>query len=171
MPITPEPDSTTLNTSSDPLDHLDRLLIGALVHNARAGTTELARLTGVSRGTVYARLDRLERIGAIVGFGPDVDPARAGFGVTAFCTLEISQHSHQPVTTGLASIPEVIEIHTITGPGDLLCRVVARSNDHLHEVLQRVAGLDGVIRSQTQLALHTSHRRSVAALVAGVAAS
>ncbi|MEM7338705.1 MAG: Lrp/AsnC family transcriptional regulator [Actinomycetota bacterium] len=158
-----------MDESSPPLDELDRILIGALVRNARAGTTELARLAGVSRSTVYARLDRLERTGAIMGYGPDVDPARAGYGVTAFCNLEISQHSHHPVTSGLAAIAEVVEIHTITGPGDLLCRVVARSNDHLHQVLQQITGLDGVIRSQTQLALHTSHRRSVAALVAGVA--
>ncbi len=150
------------------IDELDRVLIATLNSSARATMTELARSAGVARGTVYARLDRLERLGIITGYGPDVDPAKAGYGVTAFCTLEISQGAHERITAAVARRPEVIEIHTITGVGDLLCRIVARSNDHLHEVLQDVTSIDGVLRSQTQLALHTSHRRTVAELVATV---
>ena len=37
-------------------------------------------------------------------------------------------HRVDDVTTHLSEIPEVIESHTMTGPGDLHCRLVARSN-------------------------------------------
>ncbi len=126
---------------------------------------DIARLAGVARGTAYSRLDRLEAEGVITGYGPDVDPGRAGYGVTAFCTLDIVQGSHDETTSALAAISEVIEVHTVTGVGDLLCRIIARSNDHLHEVLQQIAALPEVTRSQTQLALNTSHLRSVAEVV------
>lgn len=126
---------------------------------------DVARLAGVARGTAYSRLDRLEAEGVITGYGPDIDPGRAGYGVTAFCTLDILQGSHDKTTSALAAISEVIEVHTVTGVGDLLCRIIARSNDHLHEVLQQIAALPEVTRSQTQLALNTSHRRSVAEVV------
>lgn len=128
---------------------------------------EIARLAGVARGTAYSRLDRLEAEGVITGYGPDIDPLRAGYGVTAFCTLDIVQGSHDETTSALAAIGEVIEVHTVTGVGDLLCRIIARSNDHLHEVLQQIAALPEVTRSQTQLALKTSHSRSIAELVGG----
>ena len=63
---------------------------------------------------------------------PDVDPAALGYEVAAFITLEIRQPGgHDPVAERLAAIPEVLEVHTITGAGDLLCRVVARSNADL----------------------------------------
>lgn len=150
--------------SSD-LDDLDRALIGAL-RAGRTSLTDVAKAAGVARGTAYSRIDRMERQGTIQGYGPEIDPARAGYDVTAFCTLEIAQGEHEAIIDALAAIDEVLEIHTVTGIGDLLCRIVARSNDHLHEVLQAVTGTPGVARSQTQLALHTSHRRTVADLVA-----
>ena len=72
----------------------------------------------------------------------------------------ITQGSHDS-TIALVDIHEIVEIHTITGQGDLLCRIVARSNDHLHEVLQQIAKIETVMRSQTQLALSTPHQRGV----------
>src|SRR5690606_41859203 len=49
------------------LDALDVDLIGALRASPRAGVLELSRTLGVARGTVQARLDRLEREGVITG--------------------------------------------------------------------------------------------------------
>jgi len=69
--------------------------------------------------------------------------------------------SHDSTIAALIDIHEIVEIHTITGQGDLLCRIVARSNDHLHEVLQQIAKIETVMRSQTQLALSTPHQRGV----------
>ena len=108
-----------------------------------------------------SRIDRLEREGVVTGYGPDIDVIRAGLSVLAFTMLEISQGSHDSTISSLVDIHEIVEIHTITGQGDLLCRIVARSNDHLHEVLQRIAQIETVMRSQTQLALSTPHQRGV----------
>ena len=42
---------------------------------------------------------------------------------------------HDPVAERLAAIPEVLRAHTVTGSGDMLCRVVARTNADLQRVL------------------------------------
>ncbi len=146
------------------LDETDRSILAALRMRPRGSLTELSSAVGIARGTLYSRLDRLTRTGVIIGYGPDVDPRAAGFGVLAFCTLEIQQGTHDDTVRALADIPELLEFHTVTGAGDLLCRIIARSNDDLHEVLQRVTSVPSVRRSQTQLALATSHRRHVADL-------
>lgn len=159
--------TTRLNTMDRPLDTTDVALISALRRTPRASLAVLAREVGVARGTVYSRLDRLEREGVITGYGPDVDETRAGFAVVAFTTLEISQGAHTETTRRLSEIAEILEIHTVTAGGDLLCRIVARSNDHLHEVLQQIAALPSVRRSETQLALSSTRRRTVADLLAG----
>ena len=147
------------------LDDTDRRLIGALDADPRASHAQLARELGIARGTVYSRLDRLESEGVITGYGPQLAPAATGLGVLAFCTLEIAQGTPDATTAAIAQIEEVVEIHTITGPGDLLCRVVARSNDHLHDVQQRITKIPTVLRSQSQLALATSLSRSIVHLV------
>ena len=151
---------------SRPIDETDVQLITALRRDPRATVTELARRLDLARGTVYSRLERLERTGVITGYGPDVDASKAGLGVLAFTTLSISQGAHTETTARLAEIPEILEIHTVTGGGDLLCRIVAGSNDHLHDVLQQIAALPSVRRSESQLALSTSVQRTAADLLA-----
>ena len=90
----------------------------------------------------------------IRGFGPEVAPAALGFGVTAFVTLEIRQrYGHDPVAAHLADIPEVLEAHTITGAGDLLCRIVARSNADLQRVIDQIVAYEGIVRASTIIAL------------------
>ena len=150
-----------LNNVNRPLDALDLRLLDALRRSPHAAVTELAGTVGIARGTVYSRIDRLERDGIVTGYGPDIDSVRAGLSVLAFTVLEIAQGSHDATVASLAEIHEIVEIHTITGQGDLLCRIVATSNDHLHAVLQRIAHIDTVTRSQTQLALSTPHQRGV----------
>jgi len=92
----------------------------------------------------------------VTGYGPDVDPAALGHAVTAFVTLEIRQAGgHEPVAARLAAIPEVLEVHTITGAGDMLCRVVARTNADLQRVIDAIVGAEGVVRASTVIALAT----------------
>jgi DNA-binding Lrp family transcriptional regulator len=158
-----------VNTMAIPrpeLDSLDRRLLRALRQHPAASVSELSRLLDEPRGTVQTRRSRLERWGVVVGYGPDINPARAGFDVTAFATLEIAQGAHDVTIAALRDINEVTEIHTITGIGDLLCRIVARSNDDLHRVLQLVTAVPSVQRSQTQIALSTQLTRTVADVIA-----
>lgn len=147
------------------LDSIDRTLIREMRRQPRGSLTDLAAAVGIARGTVYSRLDRLAETGALTGFGPDLDTKAVGFPVTAFCTLEISQGTHDETVKALAAIPEVIEIFTVTGVGDLLCKVVARSNDDLHAVLLHITAVPSVRRSQTQLALQNAHTRHLSELL------
>ena len=138
------------------VDHLDAALIELLAAEPRVGVLEASRRLRVARGTVQARLGRLQDRGVITGYGPEVDPAALGFEVTAFITLEIRQAGgHDPVADRLAAIPEVLEAHTITGAGDMLCRVVARSNTDLQRVIDAIVSTAGVVRSATLISLAT----------------
>ncbi|GAA0605681.1 Lrp/AsnC family transcriptional regulator [Sporichthya brevicatena] len=138
------------------VDDLDVRLIDLFAAEPRLGVLEASRRLGVARGTVQARLERLQREGVVTGFGPDLDPAALGYPVTAFVTLEIVQgHGHEAVAAHLATIPEVLEAHTISGAGDLMCRVVARSNADLQRVLDLVVADRSIHRSSTTIALAT----------------
>lgn len=147
------------------IDAADRRLIGALRRRGRASITELAELTGMARGTVQSRLQRLVDVGVITGWGPDLDPRASDHPVVAFTTLSIAQGAHDAVVRALAGMPEVLEVHVVTGEGDLLCRIVARSNDHLHALIQQLVAIDGIVRSDSQLALHSPVQRTLADLV------
>ncbi|TNY35452.1 Lrp/AsnC family transcriptional regulator [Thermomonospora catenispora] len=154
------------------IDALDGRLIELFTVEPRIGVLEASRRLGVARGTVQARLDRLSREGVIRGFGPQVDPAALGYPVTAFVTLQIRQPGgHDPVAERLARIPEVIEAHTITGPGDMLCRIVARSNADLQRVLDGVLAVEGVERASSVISLATQIPHRTLPLVHAAAAA
>jgi DNA-binding Lrp family transcriptional regulator len=138
------------------VDDLDRRVIDVFATDPRVGVLEASRRLGVARGTVQARLDRLTATGVITAWGPELSPAALGYPVTAFLTLEIQQAGgHDAVGAHLSAIPEVLEVHTITGAGDLMARVVARSNTDLQRVIDLVLATPAIVRSSTVIALAT----------------
>jgi len=153
------------------IDVLDARILSLFEAEPRVGVLEASRRLGVARGTVQARLDRLAERGVVTGWGPQVDPAAVGFPVTAFVTLEIRQAHHEALGAALARIPEVLEVHTITGAGDLLCRIVGRTNADLQRVIDAVVDVDGVVRTSTVIALATQVPHRVMPLVQAAASA
>lgn len=148
------------------MDDLDTTLIRLFADEPRVGVLEASRRLGVARGTVQARLAKLTDSGVISGWGPELSPEALGYPVTAFLTLEIRQGSgHQAIAEHLAVIPEVLEAFTITGAGDMWCRVVARSNTDLQRVIDSVLSDAGIVRSSTVIALATQVRYRVLPLL------
>ncbi|MGI9609155.1 MAG: Lrp/AsnC family transcriptional regulator, partial [Acidimicrobiia bacterium] len=135
------------------IDSLDARLISELEVDPRMGVMELARRLGVARGTANARMEKLIESGIISGFGPVIGLERLGYPVMAFTTLEVIQGRSTAVLERLEAIPEVLEVHTVAGQADLLIRVVARSNEHLFEVLEDVLSAPDVRRTSTSIAL------------------
>jgi DNA-binding Lrp family transcriptional regulator len=154
------------------MDQLDRRLLELFAAEPRVGVLEASRRLGVARGTVQARLDRLQSSGVVSGWGPELDPEALGFPVTAFLTLEIRQgRGHEAVAAHLAAIPEVLEAHTITGAGDMWCRVVARSNADLQRVIDAALADEGIVRSSTVIALAQQVPHRVLPLLATIVGS
>ncbi|MER6145270.1 Lrp/AsnC family transcriptional regulator [Streptomyces sparsogenes] len=150
------------------VDALDAKILRLLLEQPRTSVREYARVLGVARGTVQARLDRLERAGVITGYGPSVSPSALGHPVLAFVHIEVTQGHLDDVGDALAAVPEIIEAFSITGAGDLLTRVVARDNEHLEDVVQRLIRLPGVVRTRTEMALRQRVAHRVLPLVESV---
>ncbi|MFD5325475.1 Lrp/AsnC family transcriptional regulator [Streptomyces sp. NPDC127092] len=135
------------------VDELDTRILRLLIEQPRTSVREYARILGVARGTVQARIDRLERDGVITATGPVLSPAALGHPVLAFVHIEVTQGHLDEVGDALATVPEIVEAFSITGGGDLLTRVVARDAGHLEDVIQRLIQLPGVVRTRTEIAL------------------
>jgi DNA-binding Lrp family transcriptional regulator len=142
------------------LDSLDYALLRLLLEEPQSGMREYARLLNVARGTVQSRISRMERDGVIAGYCAELDPSALGYRVLAFVHLHLAQGKLDSVVTQLAAIPELLEAHSTTGEGDLLCRVVARDNGHLEDLVQVLLALPGVVRTRTEIALkrRVAHR-------------
>ncbi len=137
------------------MDDLDARLLVTMRAHPRVGLTELARLLGVARGTVQARVDKLMASGVIEDFGPTVSPARVGYPIQAFVWLQIAQGRLAEAVEALRDVPQILEVHGTSGQHDLLCRVVARSTDHLQEIIAHILTSPAVRRTDSTIALST----------------
>jgi DNA-binding Lrp family transcriptional regulator len=153
------------------IDDLDHRLIALLREEPRLGLMEASRRLGVARGTVQARLAKLEERGVVRGYGPDVDPARLGYPVLAFVFLQIAQGRLKEAVSVLASTAEVLEATATSGPSDLLCRVVAQDTEHLQEIVNRLLSNNAIRRSTSYIALSHPIPYRTAPLVAAAGAA
>ncbi|MFC9806097.1 Lrp/AsnC family transcriptional regulator [Streptomyces griseoaurantiacus] len=151
-----------------PVDQLDTRILRLLLEQPRTSVREYARVLGIARGTLQARLDRLERDGVITGTAPSLSPAALGHPVLAFVHVEVTQGRLDEVGDALAEVPEIVEAFSTTGGGDLLTRVVARDNAHLEDLVQTLISIPGVVRTRTEVALRERVRYRLLPLVAAV---
>ncbi len=154
---------------TSPIDELDARLIATLRENPRVGLLEVARRLRVARGTVQARLAKLEARGVVTGHGPEVDPAAMGYPITAFVLLELAQGRLASAREVLETVPEVIEADAISGPQDVICRIVARDTEHLQEIVNEMLASPAIRRSTSHIVLSRQVPPRTAPLVAAAA--
>ncbi|WP_342450356.1 Lrp/AsnC family transcriptional regulator [Arthrobacter pigmenti] len=136
------------------LDRTDVRLLLELVRDPRSQVSQLSETLGMARNTAQARIQRLFRSGILRRSGRELDLAVLGYDVVAFVTIEVTHRELDGVITALRRLDQVLEVHEISGRGDVWCRVAAKDTHHLQSALRSVLRIKGVIRTETVLALH-----------------
>ena len=141
-------DKTTLNAG-------DRDLLALLAENARASTATIARRLGLSRTTVQAKIERLERDGVITGYGVRLSDAYESGLVRAHVLITIAPKTLARITAELNAILEVKTLHSVSGTFDLIAVVQAASIAELDHLIDRIGEIDGVERTLSSIILST----------------
>ncbi|MDU8911457.1 Lrp/AsnC family transcriptional regulator [Aestuariicoccus sp. MJ-SS9] len=137
------------------MDSTDHRLIAALRHDARASLSDLAATLGLSRTTVRARIEKLQRAGDIIGFSVVLREDAARDPVRALMMIGIEGRGTDRVLRQLGGFPEVRALHSTNGRWDVIAELGTDSLEKLDEVLARIRRLDGVATSETSLLLST----------------
>lgn len=109
------------------LDKTDRLILEALQKDATISVADLAAQVHLSATPCWRRLQRLEKDGYIVGRVALLDAAKLNVGVTVFVEIKTSEHTSAWVSKFQAvirDIPEIVEVHRMSGHIDYLLKVV-----------------------------------------------
>ncbi|TDD06784.1 Lrp/AsnC family transcriptional regulator [Nonomuraea deserti] len=129
------------------LDETDMRILEALQHDGRASYAELARIVSMSASAVTERVRRLEETGVISGYSAVVDPERLGLGILAFVRLRYPTGNYRPFHDLIATTPEIMEAHHVTGEDCFVLKVVASSMRHLEHITGRISALGSVTTS------------------------
>ena len=117
-------------------DDVDMRIMEALQRDGRASYAELAREVSMSPSALAERVRRLEDSGVIVGYSAVVDPERLWLGILAFVRLRYPATNYKPFRDLIATTPDIIEAHHVTGEDCFILKVVARSMRHLEQVTE-----------------------------------
>jgi DNA-binding Lrp family transcriptional regulator len=137
------------------MDDLDDRLLTLLRHNGRRSISDLASELGVSRATVRARIERMERRGDIVGYTVILRADAVSLPVRGITLIEVEGRAADRVADALGGVPEVSAIHTTNGKWDLVVELGAQNLTDLDAVLRRIRMIAGVTTSETNLLLAT----------------
>ncbi|MDC0737039.1 Lrp/AsnC family transcriptional regulator [Cognatishimia sp. SS12] len=140
------------------MDDVDRQLISALRHDARASLSDLATELGVSRTTVRGRIERLRERGDIVGFSVVLKEDVQQDLVRGLMMIGIEGRGADRISRQLQGMPTVRAIHSTNGRWDLIVELGTQTLEDLDAVLARIRRLEGVAHSETNLLLATRKR-------------
>lgn len=137
------------------MDDVDQRLISILRHDGRRSISDLALELGVSRGTVRARLERLEAEGTIIGYTVVLRADAVSLPVRGLTMVEVEGRMLDRVIDALVGFPEIGAVHTTNGRWDLVVELSAQSLTDLDAVLRRLRLVPGITASETTLLLAT----------------
>ncbi len=137
------------------MDDFDHRLLVLLRHNGRRSISDLASELGVSRATVRARIERMERRGDIVGYTVILRADAISQPVRGVTLIEVEGRAADRVVDALGGVAEVTAVHTTNGKWDLVVELGAASLTDLDAVLRRIRMIAGVTASETNLLLAT----------------
>lgn len=133
------------------MDQLDRRIIAALQHNARDSTTRIAATLGVARTTVYERINRMEERGIIAGYSVVLRETEDTPRVQVIVLLEVQQKETTRIIKRLEAYPEVKLCLSINGEFDLLLSAEAPRIEDLDVLVDELARIPGVSRTNTSV--------------------
>jgi Lrp/AsnC family transcriptional regulator, leucine-responsive regulatory protein len=139
---------------SPTLDATDRRLLRLLQKNNRRRLRDLAEELGISAPTCMRRMRRLESAGVIRAHAALVDPARVGYGVTAFVEVTLVNASGAEMAAferQMIRCPEVVQCSELAGDTDYLLTVRVRQMQEFSEFTRTRLGDDPRIRSYRSL--------------------
>lgn len=136
------------------MDQTDYRIIELLQQDGRRSNVEIAKVLGVSEGTIRKRIEHLlaEEGFEVVGLA---EPSLVGYGVRTVILLTVALAQVQSAAQQLSALPEVLAVYLLTGGYDILLEAALKSDAHLLAfVSQNLSGIPGIISSKT---LHVPH--------------
>jgi DNA-binding Lrp family transcriptional regulator len=130
------------------MDDKDIVIIEELKENGRESTTRIADRLGIPRVTVHERIRRLLEEKVIRKFTVQLDYHKLGLGTTAFILvsfLPTTRKTQSELAEEISRIPNVFEVHIISGEWDFIVKARAESVEELGDlVVNRLRMIEGV---------------------------
>lgn len=136
-----------MRSKSAELDATDHAILEALQADGRLPLTELGRRIGLSQPAVSERVRRLEDHGVIMGYGARINAHALGLSTSAIIRLRTTHEHIAACLKRFADMPQVIEVHRVTGEDCFVIRVIVPAPSELEAIVDALARFGAVTTS------------------------
>jgi len=144
------------------LDNHDRSILRQLELDGRKAHSSIAQELNISNTMVNQRIQKMMENGIINGIKPVINEKKIGFDWGSFTglTLEKDMDSGR-VIKELKSIPEITECYYVTGSYTLLVRIIAKSHEHMRDILyHKLDHIKGIKKTDSMVDLGCAFKRN-----------
>jgi len=137
-------------SSNYQIDNIDLKILNVLSNNAKMPYTEVAKKVYVSGGTVHVRMRKLEKMGIVRGTKLDIDYDKLGYNISSYMGIYLEKSFlYKETVKSLKKIPEIVEIHAITGQYTIFIKIICKDTSHFRNFLDTVHKVKGITRTET----------------------
>jgi Lrp/AsnC family leucine-responsive transcriptional regulator len=144
-------------SAEETINGIDRRILEIIQQDGRISNAEIARQVGMAPSAIFERLRKLEERGVIKQYTARLGPEQLGCGLLAFIFVRSSEPiSELGTAKRLAEIPEVLEVHHITGEDCYLVKVRTSDTTSLGCLLrERFGAIESITTTRTTIVLET----------------
>jgi Lrp/AsnC family leucine-responsive transcriptional regulator len=138
------------------LDTIGLEILNILQKKARIPNIEVSRQVGLAPSAVLERIRKMEKQGIIDGYEVRLNPERFNRSQVAFVHIKTNPAMCDQVGNQLSLIPEVQEVHFVSGNDCYLIKVRSADTTTLGQLLQeKITTIEGVLSTSTETVLTT----------------
>jgi DNA-binding Lrp family transcriptional regulator len=140
------------------LDERDMEILLLLMKNAKQSLGKIAQKLEIPKSSVYRRIMKLEQAGVIRNYSISIDYEKIGKPITSFILISVlfqsTERSQEEIALDIIKIPEIYEIHIITGEYDMIAKARTKSVEELGNIIVKsVRNVEGVGKTITNVSL------------------
>ncbi len=138
----------------DKIDEIDLKIIRELKENARKSYREIAEKLDVAEGTVYNRVNKLQKTGVIKAFISDIDFTKLGYDLTAIIGLKVQGGQLAKIEEDISQKPNVSAVYDVTGDYDAIIVAKFRDRSGMNGFVKELLAIGEVDRTYTMVVLN-----------------
>ncbi len=139
------------------IDKISLKILKILQEKARIPNVEVARQVGMAPSAVLERIRKLEKNGIIDGYEVRLNPRRFKRNLVAFVSVRATSPAlDDSLGKALSELPEVQEVHHLSGEDGFLVKLRVFDTEELNRVLTgKIRAMASVGETRTSIALST----------------
>ena len=118
------------------LDKLDRLILSALLRDARVSWKDIAAEAGVSSPTIRDRVKRLQDTGVVHGFSVEISAAALGYALEAVVRFRPLPGKRHVLERQILDTDRIVQCDKVTGEDGFVARILLKEIGELDPLLE-----------------------------------